>query len=239
MRSHLETRLAWLEDSNQAFPPPETAFTEPNGLLCAGGDLSTERLLMAYRQGIFPWYEEGQPVLWWSPDPRCILQFEDLHVSRSMQRLLKRKAFRFAFDQAFTATVAACAAPRARSHGTWITPDMARAYTTLHRLGYAHSIEVYDGDLLVGGLYGVTMGRCFFGESMFSRRADASKAAFIVLARHLHHWNYALLDCQVTNPHLLTLGAREVPRDTFLSILSSSVEQPSGASWSLVDELTL
>ncbi|MBK8972980.1 MAG: leucyl/phenylalanyl-tRNA--protein transferase [Hahellaceae bacterium] len=235
----METRLAWLETSSQPFPPPDSAFVEPNGLLCAGGDLSTDRLLMAYRQGIFPWYEEGQPILWWSPDPRCILQFTDLHVSRSMQRLLKRQTFQFAFNRAFSEVVAACAAPRSYSHGTWITPEMAQAYAELHRRGHAHSIEVYDHGELVGGLYGIAMGRCFFGESMFSRRTDASKAAFIVLARHLEAWGYAFMDCQVTNPHLLTLGAREVPRDTFLSILSSSVEQPSGASWSLVDELTL
>ena len=215
MRSHLETRLAWLEDSNQAFPPPETAFTEPNGLLCAGGDLSTERLLMAYRQGIFPWYEEGQPVLWWSPDPRCILQFEDLHVSRSMQRLLKRKAFRFAFDQAFTATVAACAAPAPRSHATWITPDMARAYTTLHRrirtvsrsttvTSWWGLIWGYDGTLLFRRIHVLSPRRCLKSRIHCPRPPSTS------------HWNYALLDCQVTNPHLLARRQRGSTRHIFI-----------------------
>lgn len=229
--------LPWLEEPHQPFPATDTALEEPNGLLCAGGDLSRERLLTAYSNGIFPWYEDDQPILWWSPDPRCILEFDRLHVSRSMQRLLHKNAFRFTFDTDFPRVVRACAAPRAYCDSTWITDDMLRAYTDLHSQGFAHSIEVWSRDELVGGLYGVCIGRCFFGESMFSKATNASKAAFIVLARHLKHWQFRCMDCQVTNQHLLTLGAREVPRAAFLSILRANVQLSPFAAWHIVDEL--
>lgn len=228
--------LPWLTPE-PVFPDPQTALEEPNGLLCAGGDLYPERLQEAYRNGIFPWYEEGQPLLWWSPDPRCVLYFDQLHISRSMRRFLSRKPFRFAFDQSFQGVMAGCAAPRGEDRGTWITADMLAAYQHLHESGLAHSIEVYEGAELVGGLYGVALGRCFFGESMFSRTTNASKAAFIMLARHLAHWGYHFLDAQVTNPHLLSLGATEIPRQTFLKQLRENVDKRLEHRWEIREDL--
>ena len=199
------------------FPPVDQALDEPNGLLAAGGDLSPQRLLLAYRSGIFPWFGEGDPILWWSPDPRCVLWPEAFHASRSLRRSIRRRQYRFSLDQAFEAVIDACAAPRGGAEaGTWITADMRRAYVKLHRMGHAHSVETWSGEELVGGLYGVRLGPVFFGESMFSRRTDASKAALMHLAADP---DLALIDCQLPTAHLLGLGACEMPRSTFIDYL--------------------
>ena len=198
---------------------PAPALAE-GGLLAVGGDLRPERLLLAYRSGIFPWYSAGDPILWWSPDPRLILFPEWLHVSRRLQRLLKQGVFRITTDTVFGQVIRACAAaPRPRQDGTWITPEMIDAYCGLHRQGYAHSFEAWHGDNLAGGLYGISIGGCFFGESMFSWETNASKAAFVRMVRQCAEWGIPLIDCQLANPHLLRLGAREVPRSLFLDLL--------------------
>ncbi|WP_026180300.1 leucyl/phenylalanyl-tRNA--protein transferase [Hahella ganghwensis] len=227
------TELAWL-DREIMFPHPSTALEDPNGLLCMGGDLSPERLLRAYRMGIFPWFSDDQPILWWSPDPRCTLEFNNLHISRSMRRTFNSQRFQFSFDTSFESVIQACAEPRSYCSDTWITHDMQLAYIYLARLGFAHCIEVWEGENLVGGLYGIAMGRCFFGESMFSRQTNASKAAFIVLAKHLEAWGYSLFDCQVPNPHLLSLGATSTPRDKFLTILAENIDHNLSHEW-LID----
>lgn len=223
------TVLHWLTryDPADAFPPPQLALREPNGLLAAGGDLSPERVLAAYRRGIFPWYEEGQPILWWSPDPRAVLQLDDLRVSRSLRRTLAAGTLRVTADSAFTDVIAACAAPRRYGGGTWITREVAAAYTQLHALGWAHSLETWRDGGLVGGLYGIAIGRVFFGESMFSRVSDASKVAFVRLVEHLRDLGFALIDCQVASAHLESLGATEMPRDEFLAALARHCE-PAG-----------
>lgn len=212
------------------FPDPALAETEPNGLLAVGGDLSPQRLCNAYRLGIFPWFGPGQPILWWSPDPRLVLFPDDLRVSRSLRKTLRRGGFAVSLDRDFGAVVRACAAPRADADGTWILPGMARAYERLHALGLAHSAEAWIGDELVGGLYGVALGRVFFGESMFSRASDASKVALAHLTRCLSAWGYALIDCQVYTPHLASLGAVEMPRAEFQRRLAAAVDQPTGAA---------
>ena len=215
--------IAWLDpfDPTSAFPAVEEALSDPEGLLAVGGDLSTERLLQAYRTGIFPWYEEGQPILWWSPNPRAVLYPEHLKISRSLAKTLRNKPWTISFDRAFTQTVSTCAAPRANSHGTWITREMQQAYCRLHGEGYAHSVEVWDEQqVLIGGLYGVAIGRIFSGESMFSHRADASKVALVFLARHLQAWNYPLIDCQLASPHLDSLGARSISRQHYIEHLN-------------------
>jgi leucyl/phenylalanyl-tRNA--protein transferase len=208
-------RLPWLAPDDLGFPPPEQALEDPNGLLAAGGDLSPPRLLAAYRQGIFPWYEEGQPILWWSPDPRTILVPDQVHVSRSLRKVLRRGEFMVTADRCFEDVILACAGPRRDSFGTWITDEMAEAYCTLHNLGYAHSIEVWQGEVLVGGIYGVAIGRAFFGESMFSHVSNASKVALVHLAEQLARWNYGLIDCQVETAHLCSMGAKSVSRAVF------------------------
>jgi leucyl/phenylalanyl-tRNA--protein transferase len=216
------------------FPDPALAETEPNGLLAIGGDLSPQRLQNAYRLGIFPWYSAGQPILWWSPDPRLVLFPDGLRVSRSLRRTLRRGAVRVSLDRDFAAVVDACAAPRPDAEGTWILPEIARAYQRLHRLGVAHSAEAWRGDELVGGLYGVAIGRAFFGESMFSRASDASKVALVSLVRRLAEWGYTLIDCQVYTPHLATLGAIEIPRAEFQRRLAASVDAPVAAeAWNV------
>ncbi|TYO97091.1 leucyl/phenylalanyl-tRNA--protein transferase [Geothermobacter ehrlichii] len=200
------------------FPPPHLA--EANGLLAVGGDLASERLLLAYSMGIFPWFNEGDPLLWWSPDPRCVLFPGELHVSRSLAKTLRRGRYRISFDQAFDQVVELCAGLRRRSQeGTWITPQMQEAYGRLHRLGYAHSVEAWHEGELAGGLYGICLGRFFFGESMFSRRRDASKVAFVTLVRSLQAANFLLIDCQLPSPHLHSLGARDLDRERFLHLL--------------------
>ncbi len=204
---------------SEDFPDVEEALTEPNGLLAVGGDLSSERLLSAYRRGIFPWYSEGQPILWWSPDPRCVLFPEDLKVSRSLRATLRKDRFQVSVDRAFRQVMAACAGPRRGQPGTWVTPELIEAYDRLHRLGYAHSVECWRDDRLVGGLYGVAMGRVFFGESMFSHETDASKVCLVHLVGHLEDRNIGLVDCQVPSQHLESLGAVTIPRQQFIELL--------------------
>jgi len=214
--------IHWLSasDAPEAFPPVERALADPPGLLAAGGDLAPARLLAAYRNGIFPWYSPGQPVLWWSPDPREVLPVEALHVSRSLARTLRRAHFDVSIDTDFAAVIDACAAPRARSPGTWITPEMRTAYLRLHALGAAHSVEVRRGTELVGGVYGVAVGRAFSGESMFSRATDASKVALVALAEWCRGRGHALIDCQLPSAHLRSLGSRPMPRAEFLAYLA-------------------
>ncbi len=204
------------------FPLPEHA--EPDGLLAVGGDLSVERLLLAYRMGIFPWYDEDTPILWWSPDPRLVLQPKDLRVSKRLERTIKQKPFNITLDEAFTDVIRGCAhVKRPRQKGTWIMEEMIDAYCSLHREGYAHSVESWQDGKLVGGLYGVALGRAFFGESMFARVSDASKVAFVHLTRLLESRKFSLIDCQVTTSHLESFGAREVPRLEFLKMLQAAL----------------
>ena len=217
-------RVAWLSptDPPQAFPDIGLALREPDGLLAAGGDLSSERLLSAYRSGIFPWYDEGQPILWWSPDPRCILRPDDIHISRRLAQYVRRSTFVLQFNCAFADVVQFCAGERKSEQGTWITSDMADAYLRLHEEGWAHSIEIWEESTLVGGLYGLCIGRVFFGESMFSARDNASKFALLGLCRILSRKAFDLIDCQVASQHLATLGASLMPRSDFTEILRSS-----------------
>lgn len=222
--------LPWL-DLETAFPPPERALKEPNGLLAAGADLSPERLIAAYGQGIFPWYEPGQPILWWSPDPRAVLFPERLRVSRSLAKTLRRGHFHWTLNQAFEAVMRGCAGPRASQTGTWITESMCQAYAELHRRGIAHSVETWEGDELVGGLYGLAMGRFFFGESMFSRRSDASKTALVFLTDFLKAEGYLLIDCQVANEHTLSLGAETMARSDYLTLLDRWLTEPIAPHW--------
>lgn len=204
------------------FPAPQDA--EPDGLLAVGGDLSPRRLLLAYAMGIFPWYAAGQPILWWSPDPRLVLELQDFHVSRRMRQILRRGTFRVTLDQDFSAVIRACASvDRPGQDGTWITTDMQRAYIELHELGFAHSVESWLDDELVGGVYGVSLGRAFFGESMFSRASNASKVALATLVERLSRWDFHFLDAQVTTAHMLTLGAKELSRETFLMKLEGAL----------------
>ena len=204
---------------------PDVEYAGPEGLLAVGGDLNSERLLAAYRQGIFPWYSEDQPILWWSPDPRSVLLPGDLKISRSLKKTLKKNTFRVTFDQDFAGVIKACAGPRRgdTETGTWITPEMMHAYIKLHKPGYAHSIEVWHDNQLVGGLYGIAMGRAFFGESMFSRMNDASKVGFCFLVRQLEKWGYDFIDCQVESAHLASLGARPIPRKRFIAMLDDAL----------------
>lgn len=226
--------IPWLrpEHPPEAFPPVEEALQEPNGLLCVGGDLSVERLLEAYRRGIFPWFSAGQPILWWSPDPRTVLYPGEFKVSRSLGKTLRNRGFRTTVDQAFEQVMERCADPALRPEGTWISPQMRAAYRRLHELDYAHSFETWDGNQLVGGLYGVALGRVFFGESMFSVARDASKVALHALVQVSLAQNVRLIDCQVDSEHLRSLGARSVPRREFMRELAAATrESPPGASW--------
>jgi leucyl/phenylalanyl-tRNA--protein transferase len=204
------------------FPPVE--YAEKGGLLAVGGDLSPERLCAAYREGIFPWYGEGEPILWWSPDPRFVLFVEELHISRSMKQFLKKEILQITFDSAFQEVILSCSKPRPGQNGTWITQEMQEAYVHLHRLGFAHSVEVWKDGVLVGGLYGVSLGRIFFGESMFSQLPNASKAALIKLHSFLRKRDFTLIDCQIGSHHLGTLGARFIAREEFLSILKGALQ---------------
>lgn len=227
-------QIPWLSPDDTYFPPTATALTEPDGLLAVGGDLSSARLLSAYRRGIFPWFEHGQPILWWTPNPRTVIFPNELHISRSLRKVLRRGDFTLSTDRAFEAVMRACAAPRAGASGTWIGPAMIAAYCELHRLGYAHSVEVWKDDQLVGGLYGLAQGRVFFGESMFSRANNASKVAFAHLARQLAQWGFGVIDCQVASGHLFSLGAREIAREEFEQILVDYADRPSLLGpWSL------
>lgn len=207
------------------FPDPELA--DPSGLLAVGGDLDPSRVLLAYRLGIFPWYSEGEPILWWSPDPRMVLSVPELHVPRSLAKRVRRGDYRVTADTAFAEVIERCATrPRPGQRGTWITGDMRRAYVRLHQLGHAHSVEAWLGDRLVGGLYGLSVGRLFCGESMFALEPDASKVAFVVLVEHLARWGVPLIDCQVHTEHLARFGAKEVSRAAFLRIIHPLVREP-------------
>ncbi len=198
-----------------SFPPVENALSEPNGLLAVGGDLSPQRLLEAYSKGIFPWFNEDDPILWWSPDPRMVLFPDELKISRSLRKTLKKDHYQIRTDCSFTQVMHACAAPRRGQAGTWIHPKMIAAYTILHEMGLAHSIETWMDGVLIGGLYGVSLGKVFFGESMFSLVPDASKIALVHLVKQLQYWEYGLIDCQVKTGHLASLGAREISRVEF------------------------
>ncbi|MFC5435119.1 leucyl/phenylalanyl-tRNA--protein transferase [Rhodanobacter umsongensis] len=226
-------RLPLLDpDATDRFPDPRQALTEPNGLLAFGGDLSPRRLLAAYSRGIFPWFGEGEPILWWSPDPRCVFYTERLKVNRSLRRQLAGKQWRLTIDHAFDAVIRACAAPRAGDPGTWLVPAMIDAYEQLHRLGHAHSVEVWDRGQLVGGIYGVAMGRLFCGESMFSAESGGSKIALVALGRLLHELDFPLIDTQVSNPHTLGLGAIDMPRGQFLQEVARLGQSPGRVgSW--------
>ncbi len=213
----------------QPFPPLHTALTEPNGLLAVGGCLSAARLLNAYRHGVFPWYNANEPILWWSPDPRLVLFPDGLQVSRSLKKTLRKGCFSVTFDTAFDKVIAACADSRKKREGTWITKDIIRAYQDLHHLGFAHSAETWCNGELVGGLYGVALGRVFFGESMFHTSTDASKAAFAVLVQQLKIWNFELIDCQVHTHHLTSLGAELIDRDAFIRLLDRYCSTPAAA----------
>jgi len=225
--------IPWL-DEGDPFPPVEQALTDPNGLLAAGADLSVERLLDAYLRGIFPWFGEEDPLLWWSPDPRMVLMVDELHVSRSLRRVIRSGRYTVTLDTAFTAVMAGCAEHRTDEAGTWITPRMLAAYSRLAARGFAHSVEVWSGSDLAGGLYGVAIGRMFYGESMFSRRTDASKVALAMLVRQLERWEFEMIDCQMATGHLASLGARQIPRAEFLERLQRLAKQPPVESpWAL------
>ncbi len=207
----------------EPFPPSSAALTEPNGLLAVGGDLSAERLVAAYQQGIFPWFSEGDPILWWTPNPRAVLFPPDFHVSRSLRRAMRKTPMRVQVNTNFDAVIRACAAPRAKERSTWISPDMMTAYKQLHTMGYAHSIEIYQQAQLVGGLYGIGMGRVFFGESMFSLLPNTSKMALAALAWLGQKGYFELIDCQVESDHLSSLGARNLPREVFENYLARAI----------------
>jgi leucyl/phenylalanyl-tRNA--protein transferase len=218
--------LPWLADDDP-LPPVEQALGRPNGLLAAGGGLSVRRLVEAYSHGCFPWFSQGEPVLWWSPDPRMVLVPAELHVPRSLQRRMRRGDIVVTADVAFADVIAACAEPRDDQGGTWITREMISAYLDLHAAGFAHSVEAWQGGLLVGGVYGVSLGRAFFGESMFTRVPDASKIALVALVGQLLRWEFGVIDCQMKTEHLARFGAREIPRATFVRQLARLVAQPA------------
>jgi leucyl/phenylalanyl-tRNA--protein transferase len=219
--------IPWLRTG--VFPPVETALHDPNGLLAAGGDLSVEQLLAAYRQGIFPWYGAGQPILWWSPDPRMVLFVDEFDVPRSLRKVVAQRRFDIRVDTAFRRVIEACAEPRTDDGGTWITPPMVEAYSRLHRLGHAHSVEAWQGDALVGGLYGVAIGRMFFGESMFTRAPNASKVALVHLIGLLERRAMPMIDCQQQTEHLARFGARPIPRREFAEKVARLVNSPQPA----------
>lgn len=220
-------RLPLLDDTRpDHFPDPRNALIEPNGLLAFGGDLSPERLKAAYSQGIFPWFNDGEPILWWSPDPRCVFETQALRPNRSLRRALADVSWRVTADRAFRDVMRACAAPRPGQTGTWINDAMVDAYVALHQMGHAHSVEVWEGGQLVGGIYGVSIGRLFCGESMFSARSGGSKLALCALAAWLREWDCPWIDAQVSNPHLMGLGAKEIPRNVFLRNVRSLTMAP-------------
>lgn len=228
--------IQWLEQDD-GFPPLERALEEPNGLLAASADLSVARLLDAYRKGIFPWYGSGQPVLWWSPDPRMVLFPAEFRMPRSLAKRLRRRDYEIRVDSAFETVMRGCAAPRGDAAGTWITEEMINAYCALHGLGHAHSVETWIGGRLAGGLYGVAIGRMFYGESMFTRVADASKIALAHLVRRLERRGFGMIDCQMNTAHLARFGAREIPRADFSRRLGELVNYPPDASvWRFDDD---
>ena len=224
--------IAWLNERDISFPPTEVALADPNGLLAVGGDLQPERLIAAYRNGIFPWYDESQPILWWSPSPRAVLFPEKIKISKSLRKVLKRRVFDVCCDRSFREVMTYCAlTPRHGQNGTWITEAMLDAFCELHRMGIAHSVESWQDGKLVGGLYGIAIGKVFFGESMFSLKTDASKVALVHLARRLRGWGYPLIDCQVSTPHLISLGAEEINRKAFTCLLEENIDKVSPVHW--------
>ena len=229
--------ITWLGPKT-SFPPNDQALTEPNGLLAAGGDLSPQRLLDAYRRGIFPWFNPGEPILWWTPDPRMVLFPEEFKISRSLAKKLKAGRYTVKTDSQFSKVMQTCAAPRKERSGTWLSDLMIEAYERLHVMGYAHSVETWIDGRLAGGLYGVAQGQVFFGESMFSRTTDASKIALAHLVKQLTIWGYALIDCQMSTPHLASLGAREIPRHDFVELVDQLVHLPGkNSSWKFEHDL--
>ena len=217
--------IPWLHE-HMPFPPLELALKEPNGLLAAGADLSPARLIGAYRQGIFPWFNDGDPVLWWSPDPRMVMFPGELNLSRSLRKTLTKHHYEIRIDSAFREVMQGCAEPRKTQQGTWISPRMIDAYSQLHELGIAHSVETWINGALTGGLYGMAIGNMFYGESMFSRVTDASKIAFAHLTKQLDRWGFGMIDCQMSTPHLASLGAREIPREEFIPALTRLINHP-------------
>jgi leucyl/phenylalanyl-tRNA---protein transferase len=217
--------IPWLQ-KNSPFPAVESALQSPNGLLAAGADLSPQRLLDAYSRGIFPWYSEGQEIMWWSPNPRMVLVPEEFKISRSLAKSLRNKSYEVRFDSCFREVMLACSAPRDGHTGTWISPAMMNAYCALHELGYAHSVETWVDNKLVGGLYGVAIGKMFYGESMFARQTDASKIALAHLVHHLAQENFGLIDCQMSTAHLTSLGAREILRSKFINLIKELCNIP-------------
>lgn len=217
--------LTWLT-STDTFPPVQRALRDPAGLLAAGGDLSPARLIMAYSQGIFPWYSPGEPILWWSPDPRMVLFPQELVVQRSLAKVLRKRRYEIRVNTAFAEVIAGCARPRAGQDGTWISAEMIAAYTRLHQMGVAHSIETWIDGRLAGGSYGIALGRAFYGESMFTLVPEASKIAFVHLVRQLQRWDFGVIDCQMNTPHLARFGAREIPRTDFIAQLDNLVNLP-------------
>lgn len=216
----------------ESFPPLNSALEDPDGLLAAGGCLSTTRLINAYKNGIFPWFNPDEPILWWSPNPRLVLQPSELKISRSLAKTIRKQQFNFSIDKAFVEVIEACAAPRDYANGTWITDDMKQAYIQLHRSGAAHSAEAWLDGELVGGLYGVAIGQVFFGESMFHTQTNASKVVFAQLVKQLEEWNYKLIDCQVHSDHLVSLGAYEIDREHFIETLNRYRNiPPSKEAW--------
>lgn len=219
------SRIDWQALGESDFPPVELALQDPDGLLAVGGDLSASRLLQGYRRGIFPWYEEGQPILWWAPDPRSVLLPDELKVSRSLKKSLLRRGYSVSMDSAFPEVIKACGGKRNYTDNTWITPEMDKAYNELHRMGIAHSVETRRDGVLVGGLYGIALGHIFFGESMFSNDTDASKVALVYLVGQLKAWNYQLIDCQIQSRHMDSLGARNIPRSEFNAYLDRYIDR--------------
>ncbi len=216
----------------QPFPSPEKALKEPDGLLAIGGCLSPPRLINAYRHGIFPWYGPGEPMLWWSPDPRLVIFPDKLHLSKSLRKTIRKNTFSITIDKAFNDVINACSESRKKDSGTWISEEIKQAYTLMHRLGHVHSIEAWRDKQLVGGLYGVSIGQVFFGESMFHRQTDASKVAFAWCIQYLLNWNYQLVDCQVATEHLISLGAEQIPRKQFQLLLNRYCsKQPDVKAW--------
>ncbi|HZJ94541.1 MAG TPA: leucyl/phenylalanyl-tRNA--protein transferase [Thiopseudomonas sp.] len=224
--------LPWLDRNSVTFPALNTALRDPNGLLAAGGDLSSARLIAAYRHGCFPWYADGQPLLWWSPDPRTVLLPDNLHVSRSLRKVLRQDQFTVTFDRNFAEVIHNCAAPRHDDDGTWITTAMQAAYLELHQQGHAHCVEVWQNDTLVGGLYGIAIGQLFFGESMFSQVSNASKVGFVTLVSALKQAGFVLIDCQMPTEHLMSLGAHNIPRQSFANYLEHYLNTPNQMQWS-------
>ena len=234
IRGHSTSHLYWVRERclSDTFPPVEDALEDPDGLLAIGGELSPARLVEAYQSGIFPWYSEGQPYLWWSPSERAVLHPSSVKVSRSLAKSIRNRGYKLSFDKAFSEVIAACAQAREAHGGTWITQEMRAAYIALHASGQTHSVECWLNGRLVGGLYGVALGRVFFGESMFSHERDASKVAFVALCRMLNSWSYQMLDCQMPTPHLSSLGAQPATRHAYMQVLRREVStEPAATAW--------